>query len=353
MKLGILTGVLGAFERKAAFARAKELGFDAVELGTGEFTTDVHAGLERLGQDSAAVAELQTDLADAGLELSALSCHGNPLHPQEPYATRADDILRRTIAAASALGVENVVCFSGCPGEPGGQYPNWITTPWPGYFDDLLEWQWAEQLIPYWTDVAAYAAEKGVRIAIEMHPGMSVYNLPTLLRLRDACGPAIGANYDPSHLWWQGMDPILVLRETARAGALFHVHAKDTFIDPLGRRALRSARERIPHGRRAGVAIHHPRLRSRPRLLARVRRRAPVGGLRRRPQRRARGPARADRRGAGAVGRDPPKLHLARAERRDGLARGRRPAVHRNDVRFDPGELRRCQAASSRWGASK
>lgn len=233
MKLGVLTGVLGSLERKAAFARAKELGFDAVELGTGEFTTDVHAGLERLGQDSSAVAELHTDLADAGLELSALSCHGNPVHPQESYAARADDVLRRTIEAASALGVENVVCFSGCPGEPGGQYPNWITTPWPGYFDDLLEWQWAEQLIPYWTDVSAYAADKGVRVAIEMHPGMSVYNLPTLLRLRDACGPAIGANYDPSHLWWQGMDPILVLRETARAGALFHVHAKDTFIDPL------------------------------------------------------------------------------------------------------------------------
>ena len=180
MKLGILTGVLGALERKAAFARAKRLGFDAVELGTGEFTTDVHAGLERLGQDSAAVAELQTDLADAGLELSALSCHGNTLHPQKPYATRADDILRRTIAAASALGVENVVCFSACPGEPGGQYPNWITTPWPGYFDDLLEWQWAEQLIPYSDRRCRYAADKGVRIAIEMHPGMSVYNLPTL-----------------------------------------------------------------------------------------------------------------------------------------------------------------------------
>src|SRR5262245_54174020 len=138
MKLGVLTGVLGTLERKEAFARAKELGFDAVELGTGEFTTDVHADLDALSQDPAAVAELKTDLDNAGLDLSALSCHGNPLHPQEAYAERADDILRRTITAASALGVENVVCFSGCPGEPGGQYPNWITTPWPGYFDDLL-----------------------------------------------------------------------------------------------------------------------------------------------------------------------------------------------------------------------
>src|SRR5581483_6931106 len=232
MKLGLLTGVLGALDRASAFARVKQLGFDAVELGTGEFTTDAHAGLDRLGED-AAVADLRADLDEAGLELSALSCHGNPLHPQEAYAARADGVLRRTIDAASALGVENVVCFSGCPGEPDGHYPNWITTPWPGYFADLLEWQWAEWLIPYWTGLAVYAEERSVRIAIEMHPGMSVYNLPTLLRLRDACGPAIGANYDPSHLWWQGMDPILVVREIARAGALFHVHAKDTFVDPL------------------------------------------------------------------------------------------------------------------------
>jgi len=238
MKLGLLTGVLGELDRRSAFAHVKALGFDAVELGTGEFTTDVHAGLERLSGEEGAIAELQSDLETAGLELSALSCHNNALHPQPEYATRADGVFRRTVEVASALGVENVVVFSGCPGEPGGRYPNWITTPWPGYFDDLLEWQWSEQLIPYWTDAAEFAAGRGVRIAIEMHPGMSVYNLPTLLRLREACGPAIGANFDPSHLWWQGMDPLIVLREVARAGALFHVHAKDTFVDaPVVERA--------------------------------------------------------------------------------------------------------------------
>ena len=352
MKLGILTGVLGAFERKAAFARAKELGFDAVELGTGEFTTDVHAGLERLGQDSAAVAELQTDLADAGLELSALSCHGNTLHPQKPYATRADDILRRTIAAASALGVENVVCFSGCPGEPGGQYPNWITTPWPGYFDDLLEWQWAEQLIPTGPTLPrtrqrrAYGSRS--RCTRECRcttcRRFSGCEMPVVLRSGRTTTPAISGGKG-----WTRFSSCARPRGPERCST----------STPRTRSSIRwswRAQEfsrRIPHGRRAGVAIHHPRLRSRPRLLAGVRRRAPVGRLRRCPQRRARGPARADRRGAGAVGRDPPKLHLARAERRDGLARGRRPAVHRNDVRFDPGELRRCQAASSRWGASK
>jgi sugar phosphate isomerase/epimerase len=230
VKIGVLTAVLGDRDRQSAFAHVKALGFDAVELGTGEFTTDVHAGLDQL-TDPAAVSALQRDLSVEGLELSALSCHNNALHPQTEYAARADLVFRRTVEAASALGVENVVVFSGCPGEPGGNYPNWVSTGWPGYFDDLLEWQWSESVIPYWTEAATFAQERGVRIAIEMHPGMVVYNLPTLLRLREACGPAVGANFDPSHLWWQGMDPLLVARELAHAGALFHIHAKDTYID--------------------------------------------------------------------------------------------------------------------------
>ncbi len=234
MKLGLLTGVLGDRDRKSAFAYIKQLGFDAVELGTGEFTTDVHAGLERLVDGGPGIAELRDDLATAGLEISALSCHGNPVHPNAAYAARADDVYRKTVAAASALGVENVIVFSGCPGEPGGgDVPNWVCTPWPTYFAELLDWQWSERVIPYWSEAARFAREHGCRIAVEMHPGMSVYNLPTLLQLREACGPEIGANFDPSHLWWQGMDPLLVVRELAHAGAMFHVHAKDTALDHI------------------------------------------------------------------------------------------------------------------------
>jgi len=234
VKLGLLTGVLGDRDRTSAFAHIKALGFDAVELGTGEFTTDVHAGLEELSSSDAAIAELQGDLQTAGLEISALSCHGNPIHPNAAYAARADEVYRKTVAVASALGVENVVVFSGCPGEPGGgEVPNWVCTSWPTYYRELLDWQWSERIVPYWTDAASFAREHGCRIAIEMHPGMAVYNLPTLLHLRDECGPEIGANFDPSHLWWQGMDPLLVVRELAHAGALFHIHAKDAAIDDI------------------------------------------------------------------------------------------------------------------------
>jgi sugar phosphate isomerase/epimerase len=232
MKIGLLTGPLGNHDRPRAFAEAKAMGYDSVELGTGEFTTDFHADLGRLVAEPEAVDALRRDLDTAGLELAALSCHGNPLHPNAAYARRADQVFRDTVEVAATLGVGAVNVFSGCPGDPnGGDYPNWIVSPWPEYFGALLDWQWQERVIPYWTGANAYAAERGVGIAIEMHPGNVVYNVDSLLALRAACGDQIGANFDPSHLWWQGMDPLVALRAVGEAGALFNVHAKDTLLD--------------------------------------------------------------------------------------------------------------------------
>jgi sugar phosphate isomerase/epimerase len=232
MKIGLLTGPLGDRDRRAAFIAAAELGFEAVELGTGEFTTDFHADLARLAAEEAARRDLRRDLDEAGVSLAALSCHGNPLHPNAEYAARADRVFRETVDVAAAMGVDAVNVFSGCPGDPdGGDYPNWIVSTWPEYFGELLEWQWREVVIPYWTQAAAYAGLRGVRIAIEMHPGNVVFNVETLLRLRAAVGAGIGANFDPSHLWWQGMEPLVALRAVGEAGALFNVHAKDTHLD--------------------------------------------------------------------------------------------------------------------------
>jgi sugar phosphate isomerase/epimerase len=125
--------------------------------------------------------------------------------------------------------------FSGCPGgSPEDKTPNWVTCPWPDDFSRILEYQWNEVLIPYWKEKAAFAAAHGVhKIALELHPGFCVYNTRTLLKLREAVGPEIGANFDPSHLIWQGMDPCVSIRELGKAGALFHFHAKDTKVDKL------------------------------------------------------------------------------------------------------------------------
>lgn len=232
MKLGLLTGVIGNHDRAEAFAMAKELGLDAVELGTGEFASDWHVGLDEIVSNDGAATILKDDVASHGLEISALSCHSNPLHPNPAYAERALQIYRKTVLAAEALEVDQICLFAGCPGTPdGGEYPNWVSTGWPSYFTELLEWQWAEKIIPFWQEQAAFAAEHGVRLAFEMHPGDCVFNMETLLRLRNACGDNVGANFDPSHLWWQLADPLVVARELGERGILYHVHAKDTYID--------------------------------------------------------------------------------------------------------------------------
>ena len=103
-----------------------------------------------------------------------------------------------------------------------------MTCPWPPDYLDVLKWQWDEVVTPYWIERAKFAEDHGVRIAIEMHPGFVVYSPETLLRLREIAGPAIGCNYDPSHMFWQAIDPIAAIR--VLGDAIFHVHAKDTQI---------------------------------------------------------------------------------------------------------------------------
>jgi len=126
--------------------------------------------------------------------------------------------------------VEVVTTFSGCPGgAPGDSQPNWVTCPWPPEYLEILDYQWNEVVIPYWIGATDYARKNGIyKIALEMHPGFVVYNPETLLKLRKAAGTEIGANFDPSHLIWQQIDPCAAVR--ALQGAIWHVHAKDTDV---------------------------------------------------------------------------------------------------------------------------
>jgi sugar phosphate isomerase/epimerase len=222
VKLGLFTVVFGQLPLAEALDRVVALGLDSVEIGTGNYPGDAHC-----------VDGLREQVESRGLELSALSCHGNPLHPDDAFARRSHETWRRTVELAGEVGVDTVVCFSGCPGDgPTAAQPNWVTCAWPPEYLEVLEWQWTERAIPYWTEEARVAREAGVRIALEPHPGFLVYNPETALRLREACGPEIGVNLDPSHFVWQGIDPLLAVRELGNAGAIFHVHAKDVYVDP-------------------------------------------------------------------------------------------------------------------------
>ncbi|PIW31923.1 MAG: xylose isomerase, partial [bacterium (Candidatus Ratteibacteria) CG15_BIG_FIL_POST_REV_8_21_14_020_41_12] len=176
---------------------------------------------------------LKEAVGKRGLEISALSCHGNPLHPDKRIATTHQEVQHQTILLAEKLGVPRIITFSGCPGDcENSKYPNWVTCPWPDDYSKVLSWQWKEKVIPYWRKEAEFARNHGVRqIALEMHPGFVVYNTETLLKLREAAGEEIGANFDPSHLFWQGIDPIAAVRKLGKS--IFHVHAKDTKIDSI------------------------------------------------------------------------------------------------------------------------
>lgn len=231
MKLGVLTVLFQERPLEATLDHVAAMGVQAVEFGTGAWPGNAHCNPAELLKSQAAVAGLRKAVEERGLIISALSCHGNPLHPDPAVAQEYDRVYRETVRLAGELGVGVVNLFSGCPGDSdGAKYPNWVTCAWPPEFAELLTWQWEAKAIPYWQEAGAFAQEHGVKLAFEMHPGFLVYNPETLLRLRNAVGPVIGANYDPSHLFWQGIEPTASIR--ALAGAIHHVHAKDTFVDP-------------------------------------------------------------------------------------------------------------------------
>jgi sugar phosphate isomerase/epimerase len=230
MKLSVLANLYGAFPLDEALKKLKALGVESVELGAGGYPGKAHCDPEKLLKNPDDIKKLLDTVAKYDMDICALAAHGNMVHPDKAVAKGFDDDFRNAVLVAEKLGVDTVVTFSGCPGDaPGAKYPNWVTCPWPDDFLSILEYQWNDVLIPYWIEAGKFAADHGVKVALEMHPGFCVYNPATLLRLHEATNVSVGANLDPSHLVWQGIDPIAAIRKLA--GVIYHVHAKDTKID--------------------------------------------------------------------------------------------------------------------------
>jgi sugar phosphate isomerase/epimerase len=230
MKIGMVTDSLGGLSFEAMLDAGAGLGLDCVEFATGNWSTAPHIDLDGLLASKSARERFTSAVRDRGLTISALTCNGNQLHPGAS-GREHDRVVRKTIELAPKIGVDRVVLMSGCPGAPGDKYPNWITVAWPPEATEILEWQWNKVLIPYWRRLVAFAEKKGIRhLCLELHGGQNVYNVATLTRLREACGEAVGVNFDPSHLMWMGADPIAAVE--ALGPAIFHVHAKDTRVDP-------------------------------------------------------------------------------------------------------------------------
>lgn len=230
MKLGVFTVLFGKKPFEEMLDYVVELGLEAVEIGTGAYPGDAYCKPDELLASGKRLKEFRQAIKSRGLVISALSCHGNPIHPNAKRAQTDHDIFIKTLDLAKRLDVETVITFSGCPGgDPKAEQPNWIVSPWPPEFSKMLEWQWRERVTPYWKQASKAARSAGVKVAIEMHPNFVAYNPESMLRLREIAPKVIGCNFDPSHMIWQQVDVMSAIR--ALEGSIFHVHAKDCRVD--------------------------------------------------------------------------------------------------------------------------
>ncbi len=228
MKLGFVSDSLGGMPFDALLDTAQHLGVSGVEVNTCGWSTAPHFDLAGMAGNRAAQQAFLDAFARRGLEVISLNANGNPLHPTDP---KQGEDLRTTIRVAGEMGIRTVCAMSGLPaGSATDTMPNWVVSSWPPETQAILRYQWEERLIPFWTEIVDLARDCGVeRIALELHGNQCVYNVPSLMKLRAAVGPVVGANLDPSHLFWMGADPLIAAE--ALGDALHHVHAKDTFLN--------------------------------------------------------------------------------------------------------------------------
>jgi sugar phosphate isomerase/epimerase len=227
VEIGLYAESAGLPSLSATLPRARDLGITRIELSTGGQNNTPFLDVDALLASAPERRALLDCLAEHGMTLSALNVSAFPLHPRLGAAHA--ELTRKTMRLAGELGVDRIIAQSGAPGDaPGSAIPNWIVYTWPDELLDTVRRQW-EEAIALWWELTAYGATHGVtRICFELHPINLVYNVPTLLTMREAVGEAVGVNFDPSHLIWQGMDIPACIR--ALGPAVFHVHIKDVMM---------------------------------------------------------------------------------------------------------------------------
>lgn len=227
----MITDSLAAMSFDEMLAASAELGLETLEFACGNWSTAPHIHLGAMLGSEKTRREFSAKVEAHGMSVSALNCSGNPLHPGKKGAEH-HQVTLDTIKLASLMGVERVVMMSGLPGGKGDSNPNWIIADWPPECMEIQRYQWDEKVIPYWRDLVAYANNLGVcKLCLELHGYQAVYNVHTLMRLRDVVGETVGANYDPSHPMWMNADPLAAVR--ALGSAIYYVHAKDTRVEPV------------------------------------------------------------------------------------------------------------------------
>ncbi|MDT7706338.1 MAG: hypothetical protein QOG20_1945 [Pseudonocardiales bacterium] len=231
MKLGAYTAVLHDKPIAEALTMLRDLGLTSAEINSGGFLPAPHLPIADIRVSQDARDTYIGMFTDAGITLTALNCNGNPLHPDPEVRNKHGQDVLDAIELGALLGVKRVVTMSGLPGtDTGAKLPAWSVLPWDSSYLDARDYQWNEVAVPYWRDVQARAADADVRVCIEMHPHNVVYNPATMLRLAEQIDAThVGAEMDPSHLMWQGIDPVRAIE--ALGGLVYHAAAKDVRIN--------------------------------------------------------------------------------------------------------------------------
>jgi sugar phosphate isomerase/epimerase len=231
MKLGVYTAVLHDKPIAEALQVIRELGLDSAEINSGGFVPSPHLPISAIRASQDARDEYLGLFDTAGVTLTALNCNGNPLHPDPEVRDKHGQDVIDSIELAALLGVKRVVTMSGLPGtNAAGTLPAWTPLPWESSTLDARDYQWNDVALPYWKDIQARAADADVKVALEMHPHNLVYNPATMERLATEINAThVGAELDPSHLFWQGIDPTLAVKSLGRL--VYNAAAKDTRIN--------------------------------------------------------------------------------------------------------------------------
>jgi sugar phosphate isomerase/epimerase len=232
MKLGALSTTIMQFEFEDGLRHLHELGLEAIEVGVGGLIPKNYGDPDKLLGDTGRLDRWLDAFQRYELEISAFSIHGLPLSPNKEVAAKYSRQFQQACKLAEAVGIHRLTLLAGLPeGAPGDTAPCWIVGPFPHVptLQSIHKWQWEERVIPYWLEHAKIAQDHGVKLCFEMHPCDVVFNPESLMKLREAVGPVIGANFDPSHLFWQGIDPLEALRFLG-SDVVYHVHAKDTRV---------------------------------------------------------------------------------------------------------------------------
>ena len=210
---------------------AKRNGISLVEACSGGHIPKVHYDPVQLASDQSKLDDFKRSLEEREMKICSFGCHGNPLHPNEAIAEGANQDMIATCKIAKEMDVHHISLLAGTPGGgPDDKIPNWIINSAFVMWKDAYQWQWDKKIIPYWKQAVKIAEEYDVKLCLEPHTGDAVYNTQTFLRLREEVGSTIGMNLDPSHLWWQGIDPIIFIQTVGEA--IYTCHVKDVSLDP-------------------------------------------------------------------------------------------------------------------------